>query len=44
MVDLLEVLLKTHEEIMKIHLVICVKPFQYLNIICRVLKREERVH
>lgn len=43
-VDLLEVSFKNHKEIMKIYLVNCVKPFQCLNIICRVLKRDERVH
>lgn len=43
MVDLLEVSFKKHKEIMKIYLVICVKPFCNIIMICRVLKREERV-
>lgn len=33
-IDLLEVLFKKHKEIIKIYLVICVKLFKYLNIVC----------
>lgn len=42
--DLLEVSFKKHKEIIKIYLVICVKLFKYLNIICKVPERVERVH
>lgn len=33
-IDLLEALFKKHKEIIKIYLVICVKLFKYLNIVC----------
>lgn len=42
--DLLEVSFKKHKEIIKIYLVICVKLFKYLDIICKVPERVERVH